>query len=400
VRGAAEATLFRLLFLLQAFVLLMNPKVLLHLDSNLGNVVQKMLIILTGIALIATRRAHRGVLLLIGAIVVLVFFCAMGTDFPQFQWRLFLGGLVSIVAPFMLLAAAPTDEDRRLATVVFAALPLLMCVIGIPYQLAGISPLFNSDPTSGVRLAGTQGLPAYLAAAAFTGSFAALELAERRHVGYALLLLADLIILVLAGGRMALAAAVLVCGVDYLRSFRRLPLLKVFLPIWAIVIGGILLIAFGQDTLRHLESTSLSNRDLIWAPLIRALDARPWFGVGLGNQQLLVHVAGVITTFASHNEYLRLAVELGYPGAIAFFLLTLGIVFLVWKSDWVRRDPMFLVCAAAFYLYGTTDNTFSVPQAFFILTAASFACGGPRRTPMMREVPTSPAASRRGAHAG
>ena len=68
-----------------------------------------------------------------------------------------------------------------------------------------------------------------------------------------------------------------------------------------------------------------------------------------------------------------LPVELGYPGAVLFFLLTLGIFLVVWNSTWVKRDPMFLVCAFAFYIYGVTDNTFSVPQAFFIMTAASFA---------------------------
>lgn len=369
----SEQRLFRFLFLLQAFVLLINPKLLLHLDSNVGNVLQKLLIVLCGAALMATRPVHRSVVALIGAIVILTLLCAMGTEFPQFQWRLYVGGLVSIVAPFVLLIAAPREPDRVLGLVVFASLPLLMTAVGGIYQLAGIAPLFNEETTGGgVRLAGTQGIPAFLAAASFTGTFAALELAERRHLGYAALLFADLIILLLAGGRMALGAAVLVCGIDYLRSFKRVPLLKFFLPIWILVIGGILLTTFAEDNLRHLQSTSL-NREIIWAPLIRQLHAHAWFGVGLGNQQLLLHVVGAITTMAGHNEYLRLAVELGYPGAVLFFALTLGIVLLVWNSAWVGRDPMFLVCAAAFYIYGITDNTFSMPQAYFILAAASFA---------------------------
>lgn len=178
---------------------------------------------------------------------------------------------------------------------------------------------------------------------------------------------------------MALAMGFLVCGIAYLRSFRRFPLLKIFVPIWFIVLGGVLLLTFGEDNLRHLGSTSLSNRDLIWAALSRHLHAHPWFGVGLGNQQLLVpaSLTGTVKTFAGHNEYLRIAVELGYPGAILFFALTLGIFLLIWNSAWVRRDPMFLVCAVAFYIYGLTDNTFSVPQAYFILAAASFACQRP-----------------------
>ena len=369
----SEQRLFRFLFLLQAFVLLINPKLLLHLDSNLGNILQKLLIILCGAALMATRPVRRGVVVLIAAIVVLTLLCAMCSEFPQFQWRLYVGGVVSIVAPFVLLTAAPREPDRVLGLVVFASLPLLMTVFGGLYQLAGISPLFNAETTGGgTRLAGTQGIPAFLAAASFTSTFAALELAERRHLGYAFLLFVDLIILLLAGGRMAFGAAVLVCGIDYLRSFKRVPLLKLFLPIWTLVVGGILLTTFAEDNLRHLQSTSL-NREIIWAPLIHQLHVHPWFGVGLGNQQQLLHVAGAITTMAGHNEYLRLAVELGYPGAILFFALTLGIVLLVWNSTWVGRDPMFLVCAAAFYMYGVTDNTFSMPQSYFILAAASFA---------------------------
>jgi O-antigen ligase len=365
--------LFRFLFLLQAFVLVINPKLLLHLDSNLGNILQKLLIVLCGAALMATRPVHRGVVVLIAAIVALTFLCAMGTEFPQFQWRLYVGGLFSIVTPFVLLTAAPREPDRVLGLIVLASLPALMTALGGIYQLAGVTPLFNAETVGGgTRLAGTQGIPAFLAAASFTGTFAALELAERRHLGYAFLFLADLIILLLAGGRMALGAAALVCGIDYLRSFKRLPLLKFFLPLWILVVGGILLATFAADNLSHLQSTAL-NREVIWAPLIRQLHAHPWFGVGLGNQQLLLHLVGAITTMAGHNEYLRLAVELGYPGAILFFALTLGIVFLVWNSTWVGRDPMFLVCAAAFYIYSVTDNTFSLPQAFFILTAASFA---------------------------
>jgi O-antigen ligase len=365
--------LFRFLFLLQAFVLLINPKLVLHLDGNIGNVVQKLLIILCGVALMATRPVHRGVVVLIAAIVPLTLLCAMGTEFPEFQWRLYAGGLVSIIAPFVLLIAVPREPDRVLGLVVLASLPLLMTAVGGIYQLAGITPLFNAENIGGgTRLAGTQGIPAFLAAASFTGTYAALELAERRHLGYALLLVADVLILLLAGGRMALGASVFVCGIGYMRSFKRVPLLKFFVPIWTLVIGGIILATFAEDNLRHLQSTSL-NREVIWAPLIRHLHANPWFGVGLGNQQQLLHLVGAITTMAGHNEYLRLAVELGYPGAILFFALTLGIVLLVWNSTWIGRDPMFLVCAAGFYIYGATDNTFSMPQAYFILAAASFA---------------------------
>lgn len=371
-----DRSLFRVLFGLQALLLLLNPRLLLHLQGNAGNIVQKALIILSGAAFMATRPVERRVVVLIGAIVAVTFICALGTDFPGFHWRFYVGGAVSIVAPFVLLAAEPNERDRLFVLRVLAWLPLLMTLLGVMYQVAGIAPLYEHDPSVGTRLSGTQGIPAWLAAACFTGAFTALELAERRHLGYLVLLVANLVIAVLAGGRMALAMALLICGFDYLRSFRRIPLTKFFAPIWVLLSAGLIFAVYARDFLQHFTSTSLSNREFVWAALRRQLHAHPWFGVGLGNQQALVSegLTGKTGTIAGHNEYLRIGVELGYPGAIIVFALTAAIFLVVWNSRWVRRDPMFLVCVAAFYIYTLTDNTLSVPQIYFILTAASFAC--------------------------
>ncbi len=380
--------MFRLLFLLTTFVMLVNPRSVLHLEGNVGNVVQKILIILTGAAFIATRPTHRGVIGLICAIALLTFVCAIGTEYPGFQWRLYFGGLVSIVAPFILLTAQPQAQDRRLVLLVFAALPVLMVLLGALYQVVGIGPLFLPDGSGGSRLSGTQDGPAFLSGAAFTGAFAALELAEQWGLGYVGLLLLDFVILLLAGGRTPLACALFVCAIAYLRSFRRVPLLKIFVPIWLLCFAAVGFVALrgGANSLNHLMSTSLSNRDLIWAVLRRHLDAHPWFGVGLGNQQLLMQFEGLKArgagTMAGHNEYLRIAVELGYPGAILFFLLNWTICFLVWKSAWVRKDPIFLVCVVSFYLYSLTDNTFLAPQILFFLTVAAFAGRGESAAPV------------------
>jgi O-antigen ligase len=385
--------LFRLLFLLTTFVMLVNPRAVLHLEGNAGNVVQKLLILLTGAAFIATRPAHRGVIVAICMIAGLTFVCAMGTQYPGFEWRLYFGGVVSIVAPFVLLTAQPQTRDRQLVLLVFAALPALMALLGALYQAVGVGQLFAADNFAGeVRLSGTQDSPAFLAGAGFTGTLAALELAERRHLGYAALFLLDIIVLALAGGRTAFALAVLVCGVDYLRSFRRVPLLKFFVPIWVVSLAASGFVMLRGDAFQHLTSTSMSARDLIWAVLRRHLNAHPWFGVGLGNQQLLMPAdfkSRGVGTIAGHNEYLRLAVELGYPGAILFFLLTLTIFFMVWNSAWVRRDPMFLVCVVAFYLYSLTDNTLSAPHIYFILTVASFAGRGESAMPAISPLPSS-----------
>ena len=378
--------MFRFLFLLTTFVMLVNPKLALHLGGNAGNVAQKLLIILTGVAFATTRPMNRGVVLAICAIAVLTLVCAVGTDYPGFEWRLYVGGLVSIIAPFALMTAQPESRDRDLVLLVFAAFPVLTTLLGGLYQLAGIGPMFALDTSlGGVRLSGSQEGPAFLSGIAFVGTVAALEVTERRHLGYVWLLALDVVVLALAGGRMAFGAALFVCGIGYLRSFRQVPLLKFFVPIWLASVGAIAFVWSGGDMLKHLTSTTLSKRELIWAALQRHLDAHPWFGVGLGNQQLLMPAdlkGQGVGTIAGHNEYLRIAVELGYPGAILFYLLTLSICFMVWNSAAVRRDPMFLVCVVAFYLYTLTDNTLAAPQIYFILTVALFAGRGENAAPI------------------
>jgi O-antigen ligase len=372
--------------------MLVNPRALLHIDGNIGNVVQKLLILFAGAAFIMTRPAHRGVIGLICAIAVLTLVCAIGTDYPGFQWRLYCGGLASIVAPFVLLTAQPQARDRQLVLLVFGFLPVLMVLLGGLFQAVGMGHVITPDASGGSRLSGTQDAPAFLAGAAFTGTFAALELAEQWGLGYMGLFLLDIVVLVFAGGRTALALAVFVCAIAYLRSFRRVPLLKFFVPIWLLSLAAVAFVVLPQrgNAIQHLMSTSLSNRDLIWAVLRRHLDAHPWFGVGLGNQQSLMYEglksrgAG---TLAGHNEYLRIGVELGYPGAILFFLLTWTICFLVWKSVWVRKDPIFLVGVVTFYLYALTDNAFLAPQIFFFLTVASFAGRGESAAPIQNRSP-------------
>jgi O-antigen ligase len=314
-------------------------------------------------------------------IVAVSFLCVLGTDFRGFEWRLYIGGVVSIVAPFILLTAHPDEKDRLVVLRIFAIMPLASVVLGVLYAKVGFQPLFITDPLGARRLAGTIGA-AFLAGSCFTAAFASIELADRQHLGYAALALINVIILVLTGGRMSLALTLVVCGLDFLRSFRRFPLMKFFAPVYFFLSTAFYMAFFGKNLLIRLQSHSLMGRDLLWAALGRALAAHPWFGVGLGNQQRLIpaSLTEKTGTIAAHDEYLRIAVELGYPGAFLFFALTVGIFLMVWNSTWVRRDPIFLVCVVAFYVYCLTDNAISSPTDVLILAAASFAC---QRRPLL-----------------
>ena len=370
--------MFRSAFLFQILIVILDLRVLLHLEGNRTNIIVKAVMLGTGALFLFTRPVQRGVVALMAAMVGVALLCALGTDFRGFEWIRFVGGAVSLVMPFLFLAAEPTPEDRALVLRALAVMPVAMVGLGVVYSAIGLSTLFQEDATlHAIRLAGSD-IPAYLGAAGFVGCFAALQLAEKRHFGYVVLFLCDAGITVLTGARMAIALAVMLCGAVYLLNFKRFPLVKFFAPAYLLGASAVFLVFFGEGTIRRFQSGSFKGRDLLWSTLTTQLDAHPWFGVGLGNQLLLIpmRLTQKTGTIAGHDEYLRIAVELGYVGAAAVFILALVIFYKVWNTPWVRRDPTFAAAAASFLIYCLSDNAFGVPEIFLILTAASFANRG------------------------
>ena len=84
------------------------------------------------------------------------------------------------------------------------------------------------------------------------------------------------------------------------------------------------------------EASAVGGRSMRWARGRELLAANPWLGFGLGRfggavamQNQYLEVTEEFEYFYLDNYYLKIAVEMGYPGVIAFVLLALT---LVWQG--------------------------------------------------------------------
>jgi O-antigen ligase len=216
-----------------------------------------------------------------------------------------------------------------------------------------------------------------MGALGYLAASASFQLSEKHGIKYLLLGVLNIGITVLTGSRMATAMALFVCGFTFFYGFRRRPLSNAFITIYGVLVGGAFLVTFGDVILKRAAVGGLTGRDLIWWAVEQQLALHPIFGVGLGHQYLLIpaSVTQRTATIAAHSEYLRMAVEFGYPGAVIFFIAVAALLLIVWRSRWVQRDPRFLVMSCSFFIYCITDNSLGGPEGFLILTLASFSCG-------------------------
>ena len=84
------------------------------------------------------------------------------------------------------------------------------------------------------------------------------------------------------------------------------------------------------------EASAVGGRSMRWARGRELLAANPWLGFGLGRfggavamQNQYLEVTEEFEYFYLDNYYLRIAVEMGYPGIVAFVLLALS---LLWQG--------------------------------------------------------------------
>jgi O-antigen ligase len=111
----------------------------------------------------------------------------------------------------------------------------------------------------------------------------------------------------------------------------------------------------------RFQSSSTSGRELIWNIVETWVARYPHTGIGFGHCGAVIpwHVSRFTGTEATHNEYLRLALELGYWGTICFMVGFLAVCMTAIK----RFSFEALVLFGAFFLYAYTDNVFFLTYA-------------------------------------
>lgn len=371
--------IFRTLISLYLLLVIANLEALTGAANT--NPIEKGALLVCALVFVTTRKINLTNTGLVLVIVLATLVSAAGTQYPDFGFDRYFRGLVSLVTPFLLLCAEPTRRDSERLTLILAFAPLAVMLTGALYQIGGIHPLWYTDFLTATRLQGSLS-PAGLGSVCYVGTIAAvLRAALAPHQTYRWLGLAavNAAILVLSAARMPLALTALVCVTVYLTMINPHVTGIIAAIMAGIPVAATILLLFGDALLARFESQSLSGRDLIWQYLEAALAEYPAFGVGIGHQILLLpeRVMTLTATMAAHNEYLRVAVETGYPGAVLIFCAIALICLNIWRSARVGRNVAFLVICASFFLYCATDNALSSGVAPLALVLASFAF--PRR---------------------
>ncbi|MCX5493777.1 O-antigen ligase family protein [Kaistia dalseonensis] len=333
------------------------------------------MLLFASIAFVMTRPRVGYMLGALALMILTTFISALMTRYPAFNWSVYIMSLNQIVVPMLFLSARPTIVDRDFVLRMASWVPITCAVLGLLYQAAGIRNVFGYEYGSGLpRFQGSL-IPALFAGFTLSGSVAAMKYAHLVNRRYLWLACINIVLLVLSGSRVPTAIALVLCAFIFYTNFNGQRRLKVMGTIIAGVGMVILLSTVGSGIIERFSQNGLSGRDVMWSYLEIVLAQYSDFGIGFGHQMSAVPREVLIVTgsTAAHNDYLRLALELGYGGAIAFYALFMGSVLLLWNSHYQRRDPLMLMGAISFFILSLTDNALAAPSHFPLLLITTYS---------------------------
>lgn len=304
------------------------------------------------------------------------------TRYPQFEWETLFLALNQITVLYVLLAIKPTRADRDGLLLIGALIPLASVALGLVYQLLGLWTMFQAEFATGLpRMSGSM-IPAYLSAYAMAGTFAATALGTiRNRPVFFVLAIVDLGILLLAGGRAALAVTLPICAITFLASANTPLRVKVAVALAGPVALAGFLVTVGQTALSRLVSSTENGREILWQFTWGLADKHPWTGIGFGHAYWAtpLRIKTMTGTQATHNDYIRLAAELGYIGMPLFYLLLILAVARAWLAG--HRTVLPWIALAGFLFVSRSDNALATPGemmlvVFGVLANARVTDGG------------------------
>jgi O-antigen ligase len=295
---------------------------------------------------------------LFAALWLLVQSLALADLDPAITTPALLVGVLSLTLPWCPIHVALQPGSRIRYALLIALLPALCVLAGAALELLDVHPLFSGSKGRGARLQGACNA-GWLAFLAFIGfAIAAHEAVRRRSIYFGCLAALNVVIAMLSGGRMGLAA----CGILAATYALLTPALRAraaLLGLLAAIASGVLAVV--QLSLHGLIQNpdrllDLNGRERIWMDYLDQFLAAPLFGQGLGAAE---HVASYHQL--PHNEYLRLLVDGGLIGALLY-----GAAVLVWAwrvLDLIRPGERGFVWALFLSLgaYALTSNVLIMP---------------------------------------
>ena len=296
---------------------------------------------------------------------------------PRLTAAVMAQAALDLALPWSLVYLVVPPGSRARYALLMALLAAACVAAGLALHLLDVRGLYYGTPR-GLRLRGASNA-GWLACLAFAGFAIALhEAVLRRHLGFACLAAGNVLIAVLTGGRMGIAAC-LVLAVAYLGF--ALPAQPRLGPRATLALGfggglGLLLLGAplvqGYHADRLGDVFALTSRHAIWAGYFRQFLASPLFGHGLGAGAL-----GASYYDRPHNEYLRLLVEGGAVG-----LLLYGGAVVLWGRRVIAltaadERPFVRALFLALAVFALTDNVLTMLPALVPFVYLALILGEP-----------------------
>ncbi len=380
--------LFRATIAISYIIFVINVAEILHLDRF--NPIQKSIFLVAALVYVFTRPVDKRIIGLLIVCLVMVLTLGALTDYPDFKWSIVFGGLNQFIVPYLLLAGTPTEKDRTLFLKLSVWLAPLSAAMGLFYQALGIYNAFPIEFNTGEsRFSGTLNA-AFLGGFAAIGVLASFKFVERGQRKYALGMLVNFVILVMSAGRMNFVVMILVLLPSFFLSARIKLSTKYKATALGILASIIIIPALWLRYADRIAKSGTSGRDIMWDWLLQMSAQYPNFGIGFAHQFWTTPLDVVIqvSSPAAHNDYLRILLELGTFGVVAFYLLLIAATLLAWNSERGNRDLSILFALLSFLLLSATDNALSTPCYFTLIITTIMASQKRVKTP--RNVVTRP----------
>lgn len=311
---------------------------------------------------------------------------------------LMIMSLAIFALPWVFTQVVFEPGSRQKHALILMLVPLLSVALEGVLSLFGVRPLVAVELKGTLRLQGAAGIPADLALLAFGGFALALHESTRTtRRSFTWFAYANFMLVVLSGGRMAIAASALFF-LTYLvifppmRERLRQNLAGAGLGLGIVAAGFSLYLPYLE--LRMLDAADgallMSGRDEMWSFYWHEFLLSPLFGRGLGAGFVAFAEHTDFGLPTPHNEYLHALVIGGVTGFVLFFgSISLWFRALVRTVRWDDRAFIFAVLPAL-ALYAITENLLLLPSALPV-----FAYFGILLTERSRTLMDEPKASQR-----
>ena len=374
-----KSALFRnafLGFLLFAVVLYsLNLRVVFDLERF--NPVEKGVWLLLAVLVVVRGNYNKLALGLVFFLFLLFNFLLIGVEHDQFSYIVFLMSFTQIPIFYFLCASRYSRRDLEGVLLVFCIVPVLIFFVGSVYSILGLGELFGVEYSTGVsRLKGSVS-SAYLASWCIAGVYAAYKLVFMRGNLFVFFVVVNLVILFLTVARVPLFVCFVLMSYVFLFSSPSVEgRYKLVFVCGGFLVLLVLVLFFSGNYLERLSGSGGSGRDLIWEYLIYEYNTNfsAW-GAGFGHQYILVpeDISRLTRTVAAHNEYIRLALELGFWGSVIFWISLVVFFSRLYVSS---RSPFrgeMVVAVSLLVFFSYFDNTISSPALFsFVFCVFAF----------------------------